>query len=82
MSGIGPVMSGIGSVMSGIGPVMSRLQPVMSGIGPMMSGIWPGNNIDVWNKARTNWPYSGHRTLISGILPGKPSLIPGRSNQI
>ena len=34
-----------------------------------MSGIWPGNSIDVWNKAKINWPYSVHRTLMSGIWP-------------
>ena len=34
------------------------------------------SHVDVRNRASLNWPYSGHRTTMSVIEPGKTGLIP------
>ena len=68
---------------SGTWPVMSGIGPVMSGTGPKMSGMGPKNLVtfrtlhnDVRNIARINWPYSAHRTSMSGTGPGETGPIP------
>ena len=43
------------------GPLMFGKGQGMSGIGTLMSGIGPGNTSDGRNRARRNWPCSGHQ---------------------